>query len=318
MGFNKNAVREKIAIKGLVFGPSGAGKTTAGLKLATGIAQALNKAEGVDKPMTDRIAALDMESGRLLYYLANPGEEVDLERKFKFAYDTLKGKEGGKLEEHSPANYIRKIGDAEEAGFDILLIDGLSQEWKYLNDLNASMPSKGPFGNWDVLKGMHWELMQKILNSPLHIIATGRGKDEYLIEANEKGKQQPKKVGVGLTQEKDIEYEFTFTLNLMQKTFVADVMKDNTGIFQGRYEPVSVKNGEELYNWANSGEESPTKYQSEVVALAKSLGGSKDEAVRNIVEGSIECVNPKDCTDINKLKTAIAGLEKLKKERGVK
>jgi hypothetical protein len=36
--------------------------------------------------------------------------------------------------------------------------------------------------------------MEKILQAPLHIIATVRGKDEYVLE-EKNGKQVPKKVG---------------------------------------------------------------------------------------------------------------------------
>ena len=48
--------------------------------------------------------------------------------------------------------------------------------------------------------------MEKILQSPIHIIATSRGKDDYVME-DKNGKQIPKKVGVGSQQEKEDVYK---------------------------------------------------------------------------------------------------------------
>ena len=60
------------------------------------------------------------------------------------------------------------------------------------------------------------------------------------------GKQVPKKVGVGSQQEKDIEYNYTATFNIDQETHVATVAKDNTHIFEGRYDVLNEKDGERL------------------------------------------------------------------------
>ena len=95
--------------------------------------------------------------------------------------------------------------------------------------------------------------MEKILQSPIHIIATSRGKDDYVME-DKNGKQIPKKVGVGSQQEKDIEYNYTATFNIDQETHVATVAKDNTHIFEGRYDVLNEKDGERLIDWANTGE----------------------------------------------------------------
>ena len=95
--------------------------------------------------------------------------------------------------------------------------------------------------------------METILQTPIHIIATVRGKDEYVLE-EKNGKQTPKKVGIGFKQRDNTEYNFTVTFNLAQDTHVADAMKDNTHIFEGRYEVLTEKDGEKIYDWANSGE----------------------------------------------------------------
>lgn len=112
--------------------------------------------------------------------------------------------------------------------------------------------------------------MDKILESPCHIIVTARGKDEYVLE-EKNGKQQPKKIGMGVQQEKDIEYNYTVTFNLHQDTNVAECLKDNTHLFEGKYEKLTEADGVALYNWANKGKE----------AIPKALHTT------GIVEGSI-------------------------------
>ena len=66
---------------------------------------------------------------------------------------------------------------------------------------------------------------------------TGRGKDEYILETNSKGKMAPRKVGVGVQQDKDIEYEYMVTFMLDQETHIAEVAKDNTHLLKTNWTP---------------------------------------------------------------------------------
>ena len=112
--------------------------------------------------------------------------------------------------------------------------------------------------------------MEKILQSPIHIIATARGKDDYVME-EKSGKQVPKKVGVGSQQEKDIEYNYTVTFNIDQETHVATVSKDNTHLFEGRYDVLTEKDGEKIIDWANSGEGDMPTEKKRVMSPAEDL-----------------------------------------------
>lgn len=95
--------------------------------------------------------------------------------------------------------------------------------------------------------------MEKILQSPIHLVVTARGKDEYTLE-EKNGKQVPKKVGVGSEQEKSLEYNYTVSFSIDQETHVANVTKDNTHLFEGRYEVLTEKDGKRIAEWATSGE----------------------------------------------------------------
>lgn len=281
------AVKEQLPVKVLLGGSSGSGKTYSALLLATGI---VKKAGG-------KIVMINTEGPRgKLYANEFDYELVDLDVP------------------RSPERYIEAMQFAIDQGATVVIVDSLSHEWAYLNEMVNNMQGNS-FQNWGKAKPRHQKMVDFIIEAPVHIITTGRGKDEYVME-EKNGRQSPKKVGVGIQQEKDTEYEYMVTFNLIQDTHVADVMKDNTHIFEGRYEKLTVKDGEALYEWANSGEESPKPYQAQLIALAKELGGSADENVRTTIETNIQCKNPNDCLDVSKLKNAISALEKIKKEKG--
>lgn len=222
----KKAVRENVWGKILLAGPSGSGKTFSALKLATGLA---SKTGGAG------IAYVDTEAGRANYYAD------------QFSFDTMILQEP-----YTPEKYIAAIDEAVAGGYKVLCIDSLTHEWAYLNDVHSKMPGNS-FTNWGPLKARHKLLMEKILQAPIHIIATARGKDAYVLDTNEKGKQTPRKVGEGIDGDKQLEYNYTCTFQLIQDTHVATVMKDNTHVFEGRFDQLSEKDGIALYNWCNSG-----------------------------------------------------------------
>lgn len=255
VGFSfQKAKREKIWVKVLLNGPSGSGKTYTALKLATGM---FTKAGGAG------IAAIDTENGRIRYY-ANEFDFFDLQLS----------------EPYTSESYIEAISAAVDNGFKILIIDSLSHEWKWLNEVHDKMPGNS-FTNWGKLKPRHAALMEKILQSPIHIIATSRGKDDYVME-DKNGKQIPKKVGVGSQQEKDIEYNYTATFNIDQETHVATVAKDNTHIFEGRYDVLNEKDGERLIDWANTGEGEMPKEPVKAPTPVETPKSDIDSALREI------------------------------------
>lgn len=238
IGFQK-AKREKIWVKILLGGASGSGKTYSALRLATGLASQYD----------GKVATIDTENGRIKYY----ADEFD--------FDDMQ------LEEpYTPEKYMEAIDVAIDNGYKVLVIDSTTHEWKYINDIHDKMPGNS-FTNWGKVKPRHNAFMEKLLQSSIHLIVTTRGKDEYTLE-DKNGKQVPKKVGLGMQQEKDIEYNYTATFNIAQETHVAEVMKDNTHLFEDRYEVLTEKDGKRLYDWANSGETviKQTKVDSETKA----------------------------------------------------
>ena len=289
MAFVK-AKKEKIWTKVLLGGSSGSGKTYSALRLATGLA----------KKCGSGIAAIDTEAGRIRYY-ANEFDFSDMQL----------------TEPFTPEKYIEAINEAVGSGFKVLIIDSISHEWNYCVDIHDKMPGNS-WTNWSKVTPRHDAFMEKILQAPIHIIATVRGKDEYVLE-EKNGKQTPKKVGLGFKQRDGVEYNYTATFNIAQDTHIAEATKDNTHIFEGRYEVLTEKDGEALYDWANTGEDfafNISKAQQDIINLATELGGSKDPEVKAATIDILKEANPKNCTDEVLLKQSLAALNSLKASRG--
>ena len=289
MAFVK-AKKEKIWTKVLLGGSSGSGKTYSALRLATGLA----------KKCGSGIAAIDTEAGRIRYY-ANEFDFSDMQL----------------TEPFTPEKYIEAINEAVGSGFKVLIIDSISHEWNYCVDVHDKMPGNS-WTNWSKVTPRHDAFMEKILQAPIHIIATVRGKDEYVLE-EKNGKQTPKKVGLGFKQRDGVEYNYTATFNIAQDTHIAEATKDNTHIFEGRYEVLTEKDGEALYDWANTGEDfafNISKAQQDIINLATELGGSKDPDVTKATIDILGEANPKNCTDEVLLKQSLAALNSLKVSRG--
>lgn len=284
------AKKEKIWTKVLLGGSSGSGKTYSALRLATGLA----------KKCGSGIAAIDTEAGRIRYY-ANEFDFSDMQL----------------TEPFTPEKYIEAINEAVSSGFKVLIIDSISHEWNYCVDIHDKMPGNS-WTNWSRVTPRHDAFMEKILQAPIHIIATVRGKDEYVLE-EKNGKQTPKKVGLGFKQRDGVEYNYTATFNIAQDTHIAEATKDNTHIFEGRYEVLTEKDGEALYDWANTGENfafNISKAQQDIIELATELGGSKDPEVTKATINILGEANPKNCTDEVLLKQSLAALNSLKVSRG--
>lgn len=301
VGFQK-AKREQVWLKVLLSGASGSGKSYSALKIATGLAKQCNSG----------IAYIGTEGSRNKYY----SDEFD--------YDLLELEEPFESEK-----YIEAIDVAVEAGYKVLIIDSMTHEWKWLNDTHDKMPGNS-FTNWGKLKPRHHKFLDKILNSPIHVIATARGKDDWVLE-DKNGKQVPKKVGMGQQQDKDISYEFTVSLMIAQDTHVASADKDNTKLFDGRFEVLTEKDGVKLYEWANQGEapapkkEKP-KYEEitydeadvlngihkEIIDYCNQLGGTKNTELMETLKTYVQSGNPKGIKDLSAAKECLEKVKAIK------
>jgi len=299
----KQAKRELIWVKVALMGPSGSGKTYSALKVATGMAKEIEKQTG--KPAKILMGNTEQKRG---YYYAN-----------EFKYDIV-----DIASPHNPEKYVEFMEWAVDQKYDILILDSSSHEWIGKGGcLQIQQEAGGTYQAWGKVTPRHNKFIETIADSPIHLIATMRGKDQYELSKNDDGKVSVKKLGVGAEQRSGLEYEFTASFMLDQKTNLAEVEKDNTHLFENEGDVLfSEKDGEKLIKWANSGEgysvpvrnteteqEKLNKIKDDIIVTVTGLGGSKNEELMKILKTFEPSGNPKKIKDeatLNNLKSSLA------------
>lgn len=226
----RKAERRKAKLRLGIAAPSGAGKTYSALLLAFGIG--------------GKVGLIDTEHGSGdLYAHLGDYDIVPIEAPY------------------TVAKYLEAVKAFEDAGYDTIIIDSLSHAWAGdggLLDKQGKMADRGTnsFAAWRTITPEHNQLVDAMLQSPTHIIATMRSKQDYVLEVNDKGKQTPKKVGLAPVQRDGMEYEFTVMLDVDMK-HIASASKDRTGLFDGQYFKITPETGITLKAWLDSGVEPP-------------------------------------------------------------
>lgn len=219
----RKSERKQAKIKIGLQGPSGSGKTMSALLLAKGLVGDYSK-----------IAIIDTENGSADLY-SHLGE-----------YNVLLMKQP-----YSPEKFIQAIEVCEQAGMEAIILDSISHSWEFLLEYHSSLQGNS-FTNWAKITPRQSAFVNKILQSPSHIISNMRVKQDYVL--NEKnGKFIPEKVGLKAIQRDGVDYEFTIVFDLDQKHH-AVASKDRTGLFSGKPEfQIGSATGEKIKEWCESG-----------------------------------------------------------------
>jgi hypothetical protein len=260
------AQRKKAKLRLGIAAPSGAGKTYSSLLLAFGLG--------------GKIGLIDTEHGSGDLY-AHLGE-----------YDIIQIEAP-----YSVKKYTDAIHAFEEAGYTTIIIDSLTHAWAGdggLLDKQGKMADRGTnsFAAWRTITPEHNALVDSMLKSPCHIIATMRAKQEYVLETNDKGKQQPKKVGMAPVQREGMEYEFTVMLDV-DMHHIASASKDRTSLFDGQFFKIDKGTGETLLQWLETGKDAPViEYLStdQITAVQDALadiGMTKEQLCKAVKVDSI-------------------------------
>lgn len=259
------AAREKVKLKVGLAGPSGSGKTLSALKLAYGITGDWTK-----------IAVADTENSSALYYagdMTGPWEHIPFDAK-------------PETQGYHPNNWIKLIDFAEkDPNTEVLLLDSFSHEWEGQGGCLDLIEKIGKgFTGWKMVTPLHTAVIDKIRNSRLHIIATMRTKQDYVIEQNEKGKSSPRKVGTKSNQREGTDYEFGIIFDIEHPHHLATTSKDRTGLFASRGPfLISPETGRELLEWANSGIE-PVEEVRESVSVYDASESQKKAFAKLCIE----------------------------------
>lgn len=256
----KPATRSTAKIKMALTGPSGSGKTLSALKLAAGLVPG------------GRIAVVDTENDSAALYSGD-----------KYKFDTAVM--------HAPfqtEKYIQAIKAAEEAGYDVLIIDSLSHAWSGEGGLlwqKEQLDARGgnSYTNWAKITPKQEAFTTAILQANIHIIATMRSKQDYVLQDNGKGKQAPIKVGLAPVQREGLEYEFTIVLDIAMN-HEAQASKDRTGLFSGRLFKVTEEDGALIAKWLGGAAAIPeAKTAPQDEATGASNEKSEDKFDRSLI-----------------------------------
>jgi hypothetical protein len=244
------AEKKKSKLRLALTGPSGSGKTYSALRIATGIG--------------GKIALIDTEGGSSDLYAD------------KFDFDNMQ------LNNFSPEKYVNAINFAEKSGYNVLIIDSYSHAWNGIGGVldivesaTQASKSKNSFQSWAKATPKHNLLVNAILQSKMHIIATMRTKTAFdMIEIN--GKKTPTKIGLAPIQKDGVEYEFTIVFDLNIEDHKATCTKDRSSIFDGRFFVPDENVGIELLEWLESGISEPTD-QEKTEKFIVEIGAADNE-----------------------------------------
>ena len=220
---------------------------------------------------------------------------------------------------------------AVEEGYDILIIDSASHEWEGKGGcLELHQQAGGTYQSWARVTPRHNKFINAIADSPITIICTMRGKDQYEMTKDDKGKTNVQKFGVGAKQRDGFEYEFTVTFLIDQKTNTAEVQKDNTHIFDKEGPTILTENhGRKIMQWANSGEgytpvvrkpeedivdqvvDDIKAVKTEIIQHCVDLGGQSNVDLMNLVKEYIPSGNPNGIRDINKARELLDRIKEM-------
>jgi hypothetical protein len=253
----RKAERKKAKLRLGISAPSGAGKTYSSLLMAYGITGDWEK-----------VGLIDTENGSGdLYAHLGDYSIIPIEAPF------------------TPDKYIQAIKLFEDNGFEVIIIDSLSHAWAGeggILDIQAAVAAASRSGNsytaWREVTPKHNALVNTILQSKCHIIATMRAKTEYVQEKNEQGKTEIKKVGLAPIQRDGMEYEFTVMLDL-SLNHTASASKDRTGLFDGQYFKPSTDTGKKLLEWLETGADVVKEETIKIIKAKWSELGFKEAAL---------------------------------------
>lgn len=215
----KKAQRRNAKLRLALSGTAGAGKTYSALLIA--------------KEFGGKIAVMDSERGSASLY----ADLVD--------FDVCE------LEEKNVQEYIAKIKEAAEAGYDTLVIDSYSHSW--IGALEAIDKMGGWVRGGKTISPLVAKLVDTILSYPGHIIATLRSKADYAIETVD-GKAKMKKLGMATVARDGTDYEFSVMLELNTDGGVAVSKSRCSALAGGIYGRDDIpKIARTLKEWLNSG-----------------------------------------------------------------
>lgn len=309
----KKAQRSKAYLKLGISAPSGGGKTLSSLLLAYGLVKEAHP-DWKDGEIWEHIAIVDTENGSGQLYVGANVAGVHIG-----GYNAITLTPPFEADKYTQAIHLCK-----DAGMEVCIIDSTTHLWSGEGGLleqqsAAARRSGNSYTAWREITPQHNLFVSTMLQTPMHIIATMRSKQEYVQEKDDKtGKTTVRKLGMEPEQRKGMEFEFT-TFFEIDAEHTAYGSKDRTSVFDQKYFKITPETGKQMMQWlAGGNSEEPAKVIAEsvkkadpaearkgaideIIALCTKLGGSKNTALMEVVKKYAPNGNPNSIKDIKML-----------------
>jgi hypothetical protein len=308
----RKAQRSKAYLKLGLSAPSGGGKTLGALLIAYGLMKE-KYPKATDAERWSKIAIIDTENGSGELYV---GKEISGIKIGVYDAVTL----------HAPFEadkYTEAIALCKDSNIEVCIIDSTTHLWSgeggLLEQQNAAAKRGGnSYTAWRDITPQHNRFVNAMLQTPIHIIATMRAKQEYVQEKDSTtNKTTVRKLGLEPEQRKGMEYEFTTFLDI-DAEHTAFGSKDRTSLYDQKYFKITPEIGTVMMKWLESGVDNApevvavsvhpaekksamTEVEDDIINRCRALGGSKNEALMALVMKYAPNKNPKSIKDEAKL-----------------
>jgi len=206
MPFKPAKKTKQDKIKMMLWGPAGGGKT----KTAFIFARWLTEQTGLS-----HFAVIDTEGGRCRKYAD------------EFTFDMQQISSN-----FTPTRIRELINETVEAGYSVLVIDGITPFWsKDGGVLQQVDRAGGGMKGWQKGTPLQDTLVEAVLDAPIHLICTSRAKLDTVQEETD-GKTKIRVVGTAPKQRDDLGYEFDFLCQMQPPNNTMHFDKSMMGQFQ--------------------------------------------------------------------------------------
>jgi energy-coupling factor transporter ATP-binding protein EcfA2 len=163
---------------------------------------------------------------------------------------------------YEPDVLVDALAAAAAAGIECVVIDSLSHFWMGTGGMleqvdNSAKRSRSgnSFAGWKEMRPSERRMLDAMTGYPGHLIVTMRTKTEWVIQENDRGKKEPRRIGTKPEQREGIEYEFSV---------VADMDLDNAlTVTKTRVPPLKravvtepgPEMAQQILDWLNDGGE---------------------------------------------------------------